>query len=196
METIDKIKYEAYILFAERGYAGTSMRDIANKVGIKAASIYSHYKSKEDLYIDIFENCIKQYDIGVSLNDDYIDIPLEEKMLELLRKQVFFLEKNPHILSFLARTIFFPPFELKDRLQLVIEENKNISNMKNYYEIYDVLKKNNKIKNTITIDQFISSFDMCILRYFIGKLGLNYYKEQESIENIFNFYWEEIKSIN
>ena len=26
METIDKIKYEAYILFAERGYAGTSMR--------------------------------------------------------------------------------------------------------------------------------------------------------------------------
>lgn len=93
METIDKIKYEAYILFAERGYAGTSMRDIANKVGIKAASIYSHYKSKEDLYIDIFENCIKQYDIGVSLNDDYIDIPLEEKMLELLRKQVFFLRK-------------------------------------------------------------------------------------------------------
>ena len=36
METIDKIKYEAYILFAERGYAGTSMRDIANKAGIKA----------------------------------------------------------------------------------------------------------------------------------------------------------------
>ena len=68
--------------------------------------------------------------------------------------------------------------------------------MKNYYEIYHDLKKNNKIKNTITIDQFISSFDMCILRYFIGKLGLNYYKEQESIENIFNFYWEEIKSIN
>lgn len=68
--------------------------------------------------------------------------------------------------------------------------------MKNYYEIYHDLKKNNKIKNTITIDQFISSFDMCILRYFIGKLELNYYKEQESIENIFNFYWEEIKSIN
>ena len=140
------------------------------------------------------EVTINNYQTGE--NDDYIDIPLEEKMLELLRKQVFFLEKNPHILSFLARTIFFPPFELKDRLQLVIEENKNISNMKNYYEIYHDLKKNNKIKNTITIDQFISSFDMCILRYFIGKLGLNYYKEQESIENIFNFYWEEIKSIN
>ena len=194
METIDRIKHEAYILFAENGYAGTSMRDIANKVGIKAASIYSHYKSKEDLFIDLFKDCISEYDKGVSLNDDHIDIPLEEKMLELLRVQVLFLEENPHLLKFLARNIFFPPVELKDKLQSIIEDNLNITNMKNYYEIYDVLKKDKKIKNEITIDRFISTFDMCIIRYFIGKIGLNYYKEQESIESLFNSYWEEMQS--
>ena len=194
METIDKIKHEAYILFAESGYAGTSMRDIANKVGIKAASIYSHYKSKEDLFIDLFKDCISEYDKGVSLNDDHIDIPLEEKMLELLRVQVLFLEENPHLLKFLARIIFFPPVELKDKLQSIIEDNLNITNMKNYYEIYDALKKDKKIKNEITIDRFISTFDMCIIRYFIGKIGLNYYKEQESIESLFNSYWEEMQS--
>lgn len=194
METIDRIKYEAYILFAEKGYAGTSMRDIANKVGIKAASIYSHYKSKEDLFIDLFKCCISEYDKGVSLNDDHIDIPLEEKMLELLRVQVLFLEENPHLLKFLARIIFFPPVELKDKLQSIIEDNLNITNMKNYYEIYDVLKKDKKIKNEITIDRFISTFDMCIIRYFIGKIGLNYYKEQETIESLFNSYWEEMQS--
>lgn len=194
METIDRIKHVAYILFAENGYAGTSMRDIANKVGIKAASIYSHYKSKEDLFIDLFKDCISEYDKGVSLNDDHIDIPLEEKMLELLRVQVLFLEENPHLLKFLARNIFFPPVELKDKLQSIIEDNLNITNMKNYYEIYDVLKKDKKIKNEITIDRFISTFDMCIIRYFIGKIGLNYYKEQESIESLFNSYWEEMQS--
>lgn len=194
METIDRIKHEAYILFAENGYAGTSMRDIANKVGIKAASIYSHYKSKEDLFIDLFKDCINEYDIGVSLNDDHIDIPLEEKMLELLRVQVLFLEENPHLLKFLARIIFFPPVELKDKLQSIIEDNLNITNMKNYYEIYDALKKDKKIKDTTTIDQFISTFDMCITRYFIGKIGLNYYKEQETIESLFNSYWEEMQS--
>lgn len=194
METIDRIKHAAYILFAENGYAGTSMRDIANKVGIKAASIYSHYKSKEDLFIDLFKDCISEYDKGVSLNDDHIDIPLEEKMLELLRVQVLFLEENPHLLKFLARNIFFPPVELKDKLQSIIEDNLNITNMKNYYEIYDVLKKDKKIKNEITIDRFISTFDMCIIRYFIGKIGLNYYKEQESIESLFNSYWEEMQS--
>ncbi len=194
MEAIDRIKHEAYILFAENGYTGTSMRDIANKVGIKAASIYSHYKSKEDLFIDLFKDCISEYDKGVSLNDDHIDIPLEEKMLELLRVQVLFLEENPHLLKFLARIIFFPPVELKDKLQSIIEDNLNITNMKNYYEIYDVLKKDKKIKNEITIDRFISTFDMCIIRYFIGKIGLNYYKEQESIESLFNSYWEEMQS--
>lgn len=194
METIDRIKHEAYILFSENGYTGTSMRDIANKVGIKAASIYYHYKSKEDLFIDLFKDSISEYDIGVSLNDDHIDIPLEEKMLELLRVQVLFLEENPHLLKFLARIIFFPPVELKDKLQSIIEDNLNITNMKNYYEIYDVLKKDKKIKNEITIDRFISTFDMCIIRYFIGKIGLNYYKEQESIESLFNSYWEEMQS--
>ena len=194
METIDRIKHEAYILFSENGYTGTSMRDIANKVGIKAASIYSHYKSKEDLFIDLFKDCISEYDKGVSLNDDHIDIPLEEKMLELLRVQVLFLEENPHLLKFLARNIFFPPVELKDKLQSIIEDNLNITNMKNYYEIYDVLKKDKKIKNEITIDRFISTFDMCIIRYFIRKIGLNYYKEQESIESLFNSYWEEMQS--
>ena len=194
MKTIDRIKHAAYILFAENGYAGTSMREIANKIGIKAASIYSHYKSKEDLFIDLFKDCISEYDKGVSLNDDHIDIPLEEKMLELLRVQVLFLEENPHLLKFLARNIFFPPVELKDKLQSIIEDNLNITNMKNYYEIYDVLKKDKKIKNEITIDRFISTFDMCIIRYFIGKIGLNYYKEQETIESLFNSYWEEMQS--
>ena len=34
-------------------------------------------------FIDLFKDCISEYDKGVSLNDDHIDIPLEEKMLEL-----------------------------------------------------------------------------------------------------------------
>lgn len=34
-------------LFAQRGYAGTSVRDIASGTGIRAASIYAHFASKE-----------------------------------------------------------------------------------------------------------------------------------------------------
>ena len=38
-------------LFAQSGYAGVSMRDIANEVGIKAASLYHHFPDKQALYL-------------------------------------------------------------------------------------------------------------------------------------------------
>lgn len=40
-------------LFAERGYAGTSVRDIAAAAGIKPATIYAHYPSKEHLLAEL-----------------------------------------------------------------------------------------------------------------------------------------------
>ncbi len=49
--TRDRVADIAASLFADRGFAGVSMRDIAEAVGIKAASLYNHYPDKEALYL-------------------------------------------------------------------------------------------------------------------------------------------------
>lgn len=47
--TAGKILEVSVLMFARRGYAGTSMRDIAKEVDIKAASIYEYFDSKSEL---------------------------------------------------------------------------------------------------------------------------------------------------
>lgn len=43
----------ATVLFYEKGYHATTMREVAASVGIKAGSLYNHYASKEDLLLRI-----------------------------------------------------------------------------------------------------------------------------------------------
>lgn len=48
-DTRDRLLDAAIELFGSRGFDSTSMRDIANEVGIKAPAVYNHYSSKEEL---------------------------------------------------------------------------------------------------------------------------------------------------
>lgn len=45
----DIILQKAAIMFREKGFAATSMRDLAESVGIEAASLYNHIRSKNEI---------------------------------------------------------------------------------------------------------------------------------------------------
>ena len=58
LETAERILDAAEEVFAEKGYAGTTLRDVAQQVGIRIPSLYNHFPSKEFLYAAVLERGI------------------------------------------------------------------------------------------------------------------------------------------
>lgn len=61
-DTKARILVEALNLFAESGYEAVTVEDIAKAVGIKAPSLYKHYKSKADIFDSLFSLMQNKYD--------------------------------------------------------------------------------------------------------------------------------------
>ena len=53
MSTRDRLSEQAARLFAERGYHGTSIADLADALGIRKSSVYSHIAGKDELLAEI-----------------------------------------------------------------------------------------------------------------------------------------------
>ncbi len=65
-------------LFRDKGYRATSMRDLADAVDLKASSLYSHIKSKEELLRDIcFENAHRFVNSMEAIEQEYNE-PLDQ----------------------------------------------------------------------------------------------------------------------
>ena len=50
----------ARVLFAEKGYAGTSMRDLADASGLLPGSLYAHFRSKADIVRALMQHFFDQ----------------------------------------------------------------------------------------------------------------------------------------
>ena len=61
MDTKQRILDEALTLFSEKGYANVFVADIAEKVGIKAPSLYKHYKNKQAIFDAIIEEMNRRF---------------------------------------------------------------------------------------------------------------------------------------
>ncbi len=72
-------------LFKEKGYSAVTMRDIAQAMDIKAASLYNHIKSKQEILVLIIINIAEEFTsvINSIVNSDDATIQKIEKVIQL-----------------------------------------------------------------------------------------------------------------
>ena len=54
-------------LFRQKGYEGTSVRDIAEAVGLQSGSLFFHFTSKEEILVSLLEGGLRR---AVAILDD------------------------------------------------------------------------------------------------------------------------------
>ena len=93
-ETQERLLDTAAELFAQRGYAGVSMRDIASAVGITQAAIYHHFANKDALYIAAITYLFEKLTLGIGEQMAAIDDPSERLQL-LTGTMLKILDEDP-----------------------------------------------------------------------------------------------------
>lgn len=80
-------------LISQDGYDGASMRQIAEELGIKTASLYSHYNSKDDMLWEIAIRCAHEFHAHV-LPIEQMDASVEERLGKMVRMHAELIIRN------------------------------------------------------------------------------------------------------
>lgn len=115
--TIAQIKKAALSNFTEKGYDGASLSDIAQEVGIKKQSIYSHFKNKDKLFLTVMHEVINEernflHQFFAHYKPDLKDY-LEDFILEFKERYVNNEECN---MKFVLRMAYMPPVHLREEV--------------------------------------------------------------------------------
>jgi AcrR family transcriptional regulator len=74
----EAVRTAACELFADRGYRGTSMKEIARELGVSAPNLYNHTVSKQDLLVGIMDRAMDRAISAFDAAVDGVDDPAEQ----------------------------------------------------------------------------------------------------------------------
>lgn len=143
MNTKEKIFDVSLDLFSKKGYDSVSLREIAEEVGIKKSSIYSHYPSKEAILMDIFDYFTERFDIDdeeiqLTENNPLLENPelfyhkgseaiknmiFEKKNLKIFKLILIQMHHNETIRSFFVNEIMTKPLAFWTGLFTILRQN-------------------------------------------------------------------------
>jgi AcrR family transcriptional regulator len=146
-----KIIASALRLFSKQGFYKTTMRDIADTLGISEGTLYNHFPSKMSLATAAISHVTGKMAIDLR----YINgksIPATEKIREFVRSYFGFIQKNPEMVEYFFRVY------LSNREIFCDEEDCGFSLAKDFIEELERLIDDGVRSNDFTQRNFFIAF--------------------------------------
>ena len=191
MNTKEKIFDVSLDLFSKKGYDSVSLREIAEEVGIKKSSIYSHYSSKEAILMEIFEYFTNQLEPENLPTTDNIFLSSDNETLlenpELFYhqgseaiKKMLSLERNIKIFK-----LIFIQMHYNETIRLFFQNEILVKPLIFWNDFFTILKEKgiiNEDSNTKLLAKEYYSFPIYLLLELFAK-----YEDipQNAIDNFF-----------
>lgn len=97
--TKNRILDEALVLFAENGYKGTNLRDLAARLNVTKSALYKHYQSKEDIWNALLDKMEAYYAQRFGSMDNLPPVPDSiEGLIQMSLGQIRFTVLDPQII--------------------------------------------------------------------------------------------------
>ena len=100
LTTEEKIKQAATKVFMERGFDGTTTRDIATEANINLALLNYYFRNKQKLFDSVFDEIIQFYFEGINTALSQ-PIPIKEKIMALIHNDFRMLRQSPDMIFFI-----------------------------------------------------------------------------------------------
>ncbi len=155
MTTRERILDEALTLFSESGYGDVYVGDIADAVGIKAPSLYKHFKNKQEIFDALILEMSERYSVGAAnLGINGSDTQADASIYENINEDALIEAGKGLFLFFLHDS-----YQSRFRKMLALEQFRNAElgsvYTKLFYQdpieyqtgLFELLIKSGKIKN-------------------------------------------------
>ncbi|HKM35293.1 MAG TPA: TetR/AcrR family transcriptional regulator [Lachnospiraceae bacterium] len=114
--TKERIFQAALNTFAQQGYEGARMDKIASEVGISKASLYFYFKSKEEIFQELFEDIIQKYSAKMKMIvEKNKDMSSLERLSAIYREYLEYNWDNVEM-DFWNRIYYVAPSSLKEEI--------------------------------------------------------------------------------
>ncbi|GAA0727236.1 TetR/AcrR family transcriptional regulator [Clostridium malenominatum] len=193
MHTKEKLMKSAFQIFAKKG-PEFSLSEVAKEVGIKKASIYAHFKSKDDLLHSVIEREIEEY--FFKMNGEIQKLSDNEEIVEKALEKSFSIILDYYDSSdkiyFWKRVFLLPPegfeVELMDKINYLTNQR--------FYIIKNIILKGMKdgIIKSAPVDSVVLAFFSAI-HGMLSSVAI--YNEEDLLSNykgIWEIYWRGIRN--